>query len=207
VAAKILTAAAARKWCASNRTGDGVKEDRLRPHFKSRMNINVAKRILALFIAILIGVAPALANSHGPVFGLATPTNAKCGWSLDLGVMGRAGSEDTGTMSRAMLSYAITEDVQVSFSAPAIFHPPGNEQRPRGASYEPLYPMDRSFGHLRPVALIRLKPGKHERDCAIAVLTQGDAALRVLNLALSQPSGLRAPCAERAAARSSGARR
>jgi hypothetical protein len=125
VAAKILTAAAARKWCASNRTGDGVKEDRLRPHFKSRMNINVAKRNHALFIAILMGVAPALANSHGPVFGLATPTNAKCGWSLDLGVMGRAGSEDTGTMSRAMLSYAITEDVQVSFSAPAIFHPPG----------------------------------------------------------------------------------
>ena len=89
------------------------------------MNINVAKRNHALFIAILIGVAPALANSHGPVFGLTTPTNAKCGWSLDFGVMGRAGSEDTGTMSRAMLSYAITEDVQVSFSAPAIFHPPG----------------------------------------------------------------------------------
>jgi hypothetical protein len=41
--------------------------------------------------------------------------------------------------------------------------------------------MDRNFGHLRPTALIRLKPGKDERDGAIAVLTQGDAALRVPN--------------------------
>lgn len=95
----------------------------LRPAFKSRMNLNlnVAKRIVALFTAILIAVGPALANGHGPVFSLATPTNAKGGWSLDWGVMGRAGAEDTSTMTRAMLSYGITEDLQVSFSAPAIF--------------------------------------------------------------------------------------
>ncbi len=49
--------------------------------------------------------------------------------------------------------------------------------------------------------------GEGERDCAIAALSQGDAALQVLNWALRQPSGPPAPCAGRAVARPSGARR
>jgi len=35
---------------------------------------------------------PLGAADHGPVFGLATPTNPKGGWSLDLGVNGRSGA-------------------------------------------------------------------------------------------------------------------
>jgi hypothetical protein len=35
--------------------------------------------------------------------------------------MGRAGAGDNGVMSRAMLSYGITQDVQLSFTAPAVF--------------------------------------------------------------------------------------
>lgn len=61
------------------------------------------------------------ASGHGPVFTLATPTNAKGGWSLDLGLMGRKGENDTGAMFRGMLSYGITQDVQVSFSVPVVF--------------------------------------------------------------------------------------
>ncbi len=63
----------------------------------------------------------AWASGHGPVFGFTTPTNAKGGWSLDVGVMGRVGGQATGSMTRAMLAYGITQDLQISVSAPVIF--------------------------------------------------------------------------------------
>lgn len=63
----------------------------------------------------------AMASGHGPVFGMTTPTNAKKGWSLDLGLMGRKGERNPGAMFRGMLGYGITEDLQISFSAPAVF--------------------------------------------------------------------------------------
>lgn len=58
---------------------------------------------------------------HGPVFGLATPTNVQGGWALDLALMGRKGDEDTGSMLRTMFSYGITEDLQISWSFPVVF--------------------------------------------------------------------------------------
>lgn len=80
------------------------------------------KRVLLLATASLWGSAPAgLASGHGPVFGLTTPTNAKGGWSLDLGLMGRAGRQDSGAMLRGMLAYGVTEDLQISVSAPLVF--------------------------------------------------------------------------------------
>jgi hypothetical protein len=63
----------------------------------------------------------ASASGHGPVFGLATPTNGKGAWSLDLGTAGRVGIADSGVMSRAMLSYGITQDLQISVSGPVVF--------------------------------------------------------------------------------------
>jgi hypothetical protein len=66
------------------------------------------------------GVSLIEASGHGPVFTLATPTNSKGGWSLDLGLMGRKGEEDTGAMLRGMLSYGMTEDLMVSFSMPLV---------------------------------------------------------------------------------------
>jgi hypothetical protein len=69
----------------------------------------------------LFGSVSALASGHGPVFSLTTPTNAKRGWSLDLGIMGRTGQEDTGVMARGMLSYGITEDFQLSVTFPCVF--------------------------------------------------------------------------------------
>lgn len=77
---------------------------------------------LTLIAASALGVsAPVRASQHGPLFGLATPTNSKDGWSLDVGTMGRVGAQDIGSMARAMLSYGITEDLQISFSAPVVF--------------------------------------------------------------------------------------
>lgn len=79
-------------------------------------------RVLGACVAAFVLLAPRVAHAsgHGPVFTLATPTNAKGGWALDIGLMGRKGREDTGAMFRAMLSYGITQDLMVSFSAPVL---------------------------------------------------------------------------------------
>lgn len=75
----------------------------------------------ASIVLVLVAAADAFASGHGPVFGLTTPTNARGGWAFDLGFMGRKGTDDVAAMLRAMLSYGITEDVQVSVSAPVVF--------------------------------------------------------------------------------------
>lgn len=85
----------------------------------------------AIFVTLLILSVTeiGLSSGHGPVFGLATPTDPKGAWSLDVGTMGRVGSGGSGAMERAMLSYGITGDIQISVSGPAVFTaaplPPG----------------------------------------------------------------------------------
>jgi len=81
------------------------------------------RKCRAFVAAVLtIGFARmAVASGHGPVFGLATPTNVKGGWSLDIGTAGRVGTGGSGVMPCAMLSYGITQDLQISISAPAVF--------------------------------------------------------------------------------------
>jgi len=80
-----------------------------------------AHQAVALLALAPLLNTPAQASGHGPVFAMATPTNAKGGWSVDWGVMGRVGDQNSGAMGRAMLTYGITEDLQVSLSAPAVF--------------------------------------------------------------------------------------
>jgi hypothetical protein len=58
--------------------------------------------------------AHAVAADHGPVFGLGTPTNPKGGWSFNLGFNRRGGSG----MAQAQLSYGVTQNLKVTFSAP-----------------------------------------------------------------------------------------
>jgi hypothetical protein len=70
--------------------------------------------------ALLCNEGPLIASGHGPVFGLATPTNPKGGFSFDTNFMGRAGN-GSGTMLRASLGYGLTENLKISVSAPAIF--------------------------------------------------------------------------------------
>lgn len=75
-----------------------------------------------LTLLLMLSVTEAgLGSGHGPVFSLATPTNVRGGWSLDIGTMGRVGTPDSSVMSRAMLSYGITQDIQISVSGPAVF--------------------------------------------------------------------------------------
>ena len=76
-----------------------------------------------LLITLLLaggGAGAVRASGHGPLFGLATPTNGARAWSVDFGVMGRHGDTDDGAMLRGMVSYGITEDVQISVSAPFV---------------------------------------------------------------------------------------
>jgi hypothetical protein len=75
-----------------------------------------------LFTAVLLLAAErARASGHGPVFGLATPTNPKGGFSVDLTMMGRTGEGRNGAMLRGALGYGITENLKVSLSAPVVF--------------------------------------------------------------------------------------
>ena len=88
----------------------------------------VAARLRLLRLPVLLSILilashipHASANGHGPVFALATPTNGKGVWSFDVGLMGRQATRGAGVMSRAMLGYGITPDVQISVSAPFVF--------------------------------------------------------------------------------------
>jgi hypothetical protein len=77
-------------------------------------------RLLCIFLVAAF-TSDVFGSGHGPNFGLATPTNVRGGWSLDVGTMGRIGSGDDEGMVRTMLGYGITEDLQISFSAPYMF--------------------------------------------------------------------------------------
>jgi hypothetical protein len=60
------------------------------------------------------------ASGHGPVFGMATPTNGAGGWAIDFGAMGRIGEPDNASAIRTMLTYGINEDLQISTSVPFV---------------------------------------------------------------------------------------
>ena len=91
--------------------------------------MGIPKKILSIGVALIALATNAHGVGHGPVFGLATPTNVQGGWTLDVSTMERVGPLDSGVISRAMLSYGITEDFQMSVSGPAVFSsaplPPG----------------------------------------------------------------------------------
>jgi hypothetical protein len=71
-------------------------------------------------IAVSLSTEPIRASGHGPVFGAATPTLGKGGWSFDQAWMGQVmkGPADAGAMLRSMISVGITEKVQLSGSVP-----------------------------------------------------------------------------------------
>ncbi len=72
-----------------------------------------------LALAAILAITPfAKAADHGPVFGLATPTNPKDGWSFDLGLNGRSGTAST---LEAELTYGLTQNLKLAVSAPVVF--------------------------------------------------------------------------------------
>lgn len=82
----------------------------------------VEKHLWVFFLAVAMSPCGSAAD-HGPVFGLATPTNPQGGWSLNLGVNGRGGSAGTTLTPEALLSYGLTQNVKLSVSAPLVIRP------------------------------------------------------------------------------------
>jgi hypothetical protein len=80
------------------------------------------RTVLRLLFGIFVSAwaAPVGAAGHGPVFGGATPTLGRGGWSLDEAWTGRFCSADQSSdqMLRTMLSYGVTENFQFSVSVP-----------------------------------------------------------------------------------------
>ncbi|MBI3491136.1 MAG: hypothetical protein HY047_05030 [Acidobacteria bacterium] len=74
-----------------------------------------------LVLSLVASSQPLSASGHGPMFGMATPTNAAGGWAIDFGTMGRIGETDDAATARTMLTYGITEDLQISGSVPLVF--------------------------------------------------------------------------------------
>jgi hypothetical protein len=75
-------------------------------------------------ITALFTIAPRLtAADHGPVFGLATPTNPQGGWSFNLGVNGRGGTGGLSSTLEGELSYGVTSNLKLTMSAPLVFSP------------------------------------------------------------------------------------
>jgi len=76
--------------------------------------------VLTALLMMTVIPGTAIASGHGPVFGGATPTLGKGGWQIDQAWMGRIGDgrSDDDQMLRTMISFGITEDLQVSGSLP-----------------------------------------------------------------------------------------
>ena len=62
----------------------------------------------------------AIAAAHGPVFGLATPTNSQGEWSFDEGTFGRNTSLGTQASIRGLVAYGFTPHLTLSFTLPAV---------------------------------------------------------------------------------------
>jgi len=73
-------------------------------------------------VILVSAVAHTSASGHGPVFGAATPTLGRGGWSIDQAYTFRAaeGPYDSQQMFKTMVSFGITETVQVSASVPVV---------------------------------------------------------------------------------------
>ncbi len=75
----------------------------------------------AVALAAVLAMAQLVKGAdHGPVFGLATPTNPQGGWSFDLGVNGRGGSASN---LEAELTYGVTPNLKLEVSGPVVFQP------------------------------------------------------------------------------------
>jgi hypothetical protein len=79
----------------------------------------------AMLLVCCLPPAAATASGHGPVFGGATPTLGKGGWSFDQAWMGtRTGDGSGEQVLRSMLGFGVTPDVQVSVSLPIALSTP-----------------------------------------------------------------------------------
>ena len=75
----------------------------------------------AVVLLVVLGL-PLLANAaaHGPVFGLATPTNSQGEWSFDEGIFGRNTPFGTQASVRELIAYGFTPHITLSLTLPVV---------------------------------------------------------------------------------------
>jgi hypothetical protein len=75
----------------------------------------------AVLLLVVLGL-PLLASAaaHGPVFGLATPTNSQGEWSFDEGIFGRSTPFGTQASVRELIAYGFTPHVTLSLTLPVV---------------------------------------------------------------------------------------
>ncbi len=76
--------------------------------------------LLTILVCLIQAPRMAWAGGHGPVFGLATPTNSKGEWSFDFAAFGRTGAGGSEVGTRSMITYGFTPHLQLSFAAPGL---------------------------------------------------------------------------------------
>src|SRR3954471_15741512 len=70
---------------------------------------------------VVVGLSlSAVAAEHGPVFGMATPTNSQGEWSFDEGAFGRSGAAGTQASFRTLVGYGFTPHLTLSFTLPVL---------------------------------------------------------------------------------------
>ena len=85
------------------------------------------RAVLAAVIgSALVAPSRVLASGHGPLFGAATPVLGKGGWAFDAAWMARSSEDAFAQTLRTMISFGVTEDLQLSASVPFDIgeHPP-----------------------------------------------------------------------------------
>jgi hypothetical protein len=76
---------------------------------------------LELVLLAVLGLRVfAAAAAHGPVFGLATPTNSQGEWSFDEGMFGRSTSFGSQASIRGLMAYGFTPHLTLSFTIPVV---------------------------------------------------------------------------------------
>ncbi|MEZ2415011.1 hypothetical protein ACA086_08590 [Muriicola sp. E247] len=88
-------------------------------------------------IGLLLIAGTAMAQGHGPLYGLQTPTLAKGGVDLNVAGMSLGTENETSYMLRYLFSYGITEDLQVNLTTPTMIERHDNTPRTRGNSNMP----------------------------------------------------------------------
>jgi hypothetical protein len=78
------------------------------------------KRALLVVLATFLSPGYGFADGHGPVFGLATPTNSKGEWSFDSGIFGRTNDFDSQASFRELIGYGLTPHLTLAFTAPVV---------------------------------------------------------------------------------------
>ena len=69
---------------------------------------------------LMLTASFAHAGGHGPVFGLATPTNSQGEWSFDLGVFDRSAASGSEASLRGLIAYGFTPHLTLSVTAPVV---------------------------------------------------------------------------------------